>query len=296
MEKYKSSLFAIALLFAVASCKNEQPSTPVETEKTPQELVVEQTDTTTTDTLVEADKDIILNQLNRINLEKSPDDSQDLSDYLESKNMRLDQDQYLLDFDYPYLLESANTKFAAFNEYLAQEIVNTEAITAQILEDRELLCDSLRAETFREKRYIDYKIYNTQMRLLSVLFYKENFYTGAVKPAFSYQTVNFDLEQEKRLVYEDVFVENSEEGVYFIINAAIDQAMDSGQLHYDCFPLSKEDFTYYKHNFVIDSEFLTYYFDDCSICPAYIGSYSIAIPLVKLIPHLNSFSKSQFLI
>ena len=294
---YKFSAFVLLVSsLLVLSCKSDskqpQDATPAEDITT----AVETIDSTVIDSTRKLDKDIVVNPLNRITLEESPDDSGDLADYLSSRSIRHDEDQYLLDFDYPFLDEAANSKFAAFNNYLAKEVVNAEEISAQILEDRELLCDSLRTETYREKRYIDYKIYNTKTRLLSVLFYKENFYSGAIKPAFSYETVNFDLDQQKRLMYEDVFVKNSEEEVYFVINAAISDAIDRGDLHYDCFPIEKEDFEYYKHNFVIDSLFLTYYFDDCSICPAYVGSYSIAIPLVKLIPQLNNFSKNQFLI
>lgn len=296
MQKFNSLAVLFSILLLTAGCKSDQKESqdPVKTQDLT--TAVEEIDSIQVDTNLELDKDIVVNQLNRISLEKSPDDSGDLADYLASKNVRLDEDQYLLDFDYPYLDEAANAKYSAFNNYLANEIVNTESISAQILEDRELLCDSLRTETYREKRYIDYKIYNTQTRLLSVLFYKENFYSGAIKPAFSYQTLNFDLDKEQRLLYDDIFVKNSEEDVYYIINAAIEEAMDKGDLHYDCFPIEKEDFAYYKHNFVIDSLFLTYYFDDCSICPSYIGSYSIAIPLVKLIPQLNDFSRSQFII
>lgn len=285
----------LATVLVTAACRQDQNKS-ADPESQIQSTEIQSDTIDKADTLVEVDKDIVINQLNRIELEKTLDDRSDLSEFLQSRNLKRDKDEYLLNFNYPYLDQSVDPKFEAFNTYLASEIVNAEAVSAQILEDRELLCDSLRTQTYREKRFIEYKIYNTQMRMLSLLFYKENFYSGAIKPAFSYQTVNFDLQQQKRLMYEDVFVKDSEEGVYFLINAAIEKAIDSGQLHYDCFPLSKEDFGYYKHNFVIDAESLTYYFDDCSICPSYIGSYSIGVPLVKLIPYLNTFSKTQFII
>ena len=63
--------------------------------------------------------------------------------------------------------------------------------------------------------------------------------------------------------------------------------MTAGDLYYDCWEITADDFFEYKNNFVINDTYIEYYFDDCVICPSYTGSYSIKIPLERLLPVLR---------
>ena len=80
------------------------------------------------------------------------------------------------------------------------------------------MCDSIEAKTFREERFIDYKIYNVNDRLISVLFYKENFYSGAVHPSYSFDGFNYDLLNGVFMSYNNFFNQDSEEELVEILN------------------------------------------------------------------------------
>ena len=133
---------------------------------------------------------------------------------------------------------------------------------AQILEDKELLCDTLRIHQIREKRLVNYKVYQVNEQLLSVLFYKENYYSGAMHPAFTFDCLNFDLERGVFMTYEDFFIQGSEEELRNILNETLSGKIQKGEVFYDCWGITSDDFFRYKNNFVVDDQRVEYYFED----------------------------------
>ena len=124
-------------------------------------------------------------------------------------------------------------------------------------------------------------------QLVSVLFYKENFYSGALHPSYSFDGFNFDLNRGVFMNYEDFFNQGSEEELVIIINEKINEKIGKGELYYDCWELSSDDFFESKNNFVLNDTYVEFYFDDCVMCPSYTGTYSIEVPLVELLSVLK---------
>ena len=158
------------------------------------------------------------------------------------------------------------------------------------------MCDSLGIPRQNELRSVDYKIYNLNDRIISVLFYKENHYTGAAHAAYTFETLNFDLERGVFLKFEDFFNDGTEEEVQEILNEFLKEKIQSGEMYYDCWTISDDDFFNAKNNFVINDMVVEYYFDDCIICPSYTGTYSIKIPLEMLKPVLRKHKKNLLML
>lgn len=228
-------------------------------------------------------------ELRKRRLVEKEDEREELEKLLVPKRFVRDEDLYLIDFKYPYLNENIQPKYYNFNEYIAKTYLNINEVEANILEDKELLCDTLSINKFREKRYVDYKVYNINDQLVSVLFYKENFYSGTLHPSFTFDCLNFDLERSVFMNYEDFFAEGSEESLRKILNELLVEKIDSGEMYYDCWEISEEDFFEYKDNFVVNDKLVEFYFDDCVICPTYTGNFSVEIPLQKLLPVLKRY-------
>lgn len=229
-------------------------------------------------------------EIRKKQLVERTDDREELKELIISKRFLKDEDLYTIDFKYPELNEKIKPSLANFNEYIQKTYLDLEGVEAQILEDKELLCDTLRINKYREKRYVDYKIYNVNEKLVSVLFYKENFYSGTLHPSFTFDCLNFDLDRAVFMDYEDFFIEGSEEQLRSIINELLDKQIQSGDMYYDCWKISEDDFFEYKNNFVLDDQRVEYYFDDCVICPTYTGNFSVSIPLEELLPVLRKYN------
>jgi hypothetical protein len=292
MTKAGNFIFVLTLFASLLwSCKNdprENENTSIPTTQ-PEEQAIE------FDTLANPGRDLDLPQQVDIEIRKKelvdrPDERKELEQLIISKRFYKDEDLYTIDFKYPYLNEQLKPSYANFNEYIQGTYLDIEGVEAQILEDKELLCDTLRINKYREKRYVDYKVYNVNDRLVSVLFYKENFYSGTLHPSFTFDCLNFDLDRAVFMNYEDFFIEGSEEELRKIINELLDKKIKSGEMYYDCWGISEEDFFEYKDNFVVDDRRVEYYFDDCVICPTYTGNFSISIPLEELLPVLRKYN------
>lgn len=169
-----------------------------------------------------------------------------------------------------------------------------KGVEKELLEEK-LLCDSLGCPKQDEKRLVDYKIYNLNNRLISVPFYKENQYTGALHPSYTFETLNFDLQGSVFMNYEDFFNNGTEEEMQDILNDVLTEKINSGEIYYDCWEISFDDFFEAKNNFVVDDYKVEYYFDDCVICPSYTGTYSIEIPLERLLPILRKHKSNPLL-
>lgn len=244
------------------------------------------------DSTIVLEKDIDISKSLSIKLKKKDliervDDRNELQELIIEKKYFKEKDKYTLDFTYPLLNENLKPTNSNFNEYIKDYYVDITGTEAAIIEDKALICDSIKTVRFREKRYIDYKVYNVNDQLVSILFYKENFYSGTLHPTYSFDCMNFDLNRGIFMNYEDFFTEGSEKQFTDILNKEIKKQVKVGDKYYDCWELSMDDFLEYKNNFVVNDTYVEYYFDDCIMCPSYTGSYSLQIPLVKLLPVLK---------
>lgn len=285
-------LLPVLILFAFFGCKNDpkKDETENETEINSEEIV---------DSLRISDKNFETRQktliLKRKELIEKKDAKAEMENLLIPKSFFKEGDWYTLDFKYPYLNEKFKPQFETFNEYINKHYVDATSIEAQILEEKRL-CDSLGIAKQNEKRMVDFKIYNLNDRIISVLFYKENQYTGAAHSAYTFETLNFDLELAAFMNYENFFNNGTEEELREILNTLLKEKINSGEMYYDCWAISADDFFSAKNNFVINDDAVEYYFDDCVICPTYTGTYSIQIPLEMLMPVLRKYKKNPLLL
>ncbi len=284
-------LLPALILFLFFGCKNDSKKEVFENDpETSSEEIV--------DSISVSDRNLEQQQktltLKRQELTEKKDSKAELEKLLISKSFLKKGDWYTLDFKYPYLNEKIKPQFENFNEYISNYYLDAKGVEKQILEEKRL-CDSLGIPKQNEKRTVDYKIYNLNDRLISVLFYKENYYTGAAHPAYTFDCLNFDLLRSAFMNYEDFFNNGSEEEFRGILNDLLREKINSGEMYYDCWEISADDFFDAKNNFVINDDVVEFYFDDCVICPSYTGTYSIKIPLKMLMPVLRKYKKNPLL-
>jgi len=249
---------------------------------------------TANDTLIYSEENVELNKTKSIVIKQKEliekvDEKEEFEELLINKSYVKDEDLYTIDFRYPLLNEGYKASYENFNEYIQDYYVDITGTEAAILEAKELICDTIPTNNFREKRFIDYKVYNLNDRLISVLFYKENFYSGTLHPSYSFDCMNFDLNRSVFMNYEDFFIDGSEKEFRAILNEVISAEITIGKKYYDCWVISEDDFFEYKDNFVLNEDYVEYYFDDCVVCPSYTGSYSVKIPLKMLLPVLKKY-------
>jgi hypothetical protein len=282
-------LFLLVILFIFTSCKKD---TRKETVNDYQDSI--SLDSLGIDTIQNIDKDLklldktISIELKQKKLIEKKDEREDFQTLIIDKKYVVNKEDYTINFHYPLLNTSFKPTHSNFNEFINEYYVNVAKTESEILESKQF-CDSIAAESFREERYIDYKIYMVNDQLLSVLFYKENFYSGAMHPSFSFDGFNFDLNRGVFMRYEDFFNLGSEDELLRLINKKINSNIKSGESFYDCWELSSDDFFQSKNNFVVNDTYIEFYFDDCVMCPSYTGTYSIEIPLVELLSVLKKY-------
>lgn len=233
------------------------------------------------------DKSISI-ELKQQQLIEKEDEIKELNDLIINKTYIVDKKDYSINFNYPLLNENLQPKYRNFNEFIEAYYVNISQTEKDIIESK-LLCDSIAAKSFREERLIDYKVYNVNDRLLSLLFYKENFYSGAMHPVYSFDCFNYDLETGVFMSYEDFFASDSEVELIQIINETINKSIREGDIYYDCWEVASTDFLEQKNNFVFNDDIVEFYFDDCVICPSYTGTYSVTLELTDLISVLRKY-------
>lgn len=214
-----------------------------------------------------------------------------LEEIVQSKQVFKEADEYLLDYTYPYLNENSNPRYKKFNDYMSESYLNIERTVNEILEDKELLCDTLNIQRFRDKRIIDFKIHSTQNDLISILLYKENYYSGMLHSTYMFDCLNYDVKKQEFVYYNDFFIEGSEKKVFDLINQTIYDDIHSGEMFYDCWEISDSDFKAYKNNFVVNGDNIEFYFDDCIICPSYTGQYSVVIPIPEIMHLIKGYQR-----
>ncbi len=288
------TLITCLVLLSLISCKNKT-STQHKIEQTETESHIEQKTEDTTS--IFSEDNLELNQektkaIKRERLITAEDDKPQLQELVISKSFFKEEDHYILDYQYPYLNEKIDPKYSLFNDYITENYLNIEKTENQILEDKELLCDTLKINRIRDKRSIDYKIYSAKNNLISVVLYKENYYSGMLYSTYLFDCVNFDLNTYDFMYFDDFFQIGSEEEVFSTINTIIKENIRSGEFYYDCWELSKGDFKAYKNNFVVNDDTVEFYFDDCVICPSYTGTYSIEIPIKKIMHLIKKYNNT----
>ncbi|MFD1016157.1 RsiV family protein [Winogradskyella rapida] len=284
--KYFYILIVAIMLF---SCKNDPTSKPAIHEALPQI-----SDSLKVDTTAFEDKDMkVLDKAFTIELKQKEliekeDESHDLETFITSKTEYIKQKDYTINFTYPVLSEQLYPRSQNFNQFIQTYYANIAQTETDILQHK-ALCDSIEASKFREERFIDYKIYDVNDQLVSVLFYKENFYSGSVHPTYAFEAFNFDFERGVFMTFKDFFLQDSEEELVRLINKTIRKEILASNMYYDCWEISLDDFLLSKDNFVLNDTYVEFYFDDCVICPSYTGTYSIALPLTDLLAVLKKF-------
>ena len=284
-------LISLLLIVSLVACKDDpKESIPVLNEDS-QETIQDtlQDDPTVYKQDIELKKQQSI-QIKQKELKEKVDEKDQLQALIIEKKYIKEEDLFTIDFRYPQLNESLKPSYVNFNEYINDYYVDITGTEAGILEAKELLCDTIPMNRFQEKRFIDYKMYILNEKLVSILFYKENFYSGTLHPTYSFDCMNFDLTRSVFMNYEDFFIEGSEEETRAILNAVITSKIREGEMYYDCWEISEDDFFEYKDNFVLDDYSIEYYFDDCVVCPSYTGSYSVRVPLEDLLPVLKRYN------
>lgn len=280
-------LYLLLVVFLFAGCKNDKNQETI--------LEADETEQLTPDAinrLQMGDRD--LDALNRsISIEgkqkeliEKKDQRSEFQKLIIDKKYEVEHPDYTINFKYPQLDESLKASNRNFNEFIKDYYVNVNKAISDIRESKQL-CDSVTAAKFREERFIDYKIYIVNDQLVSVLFYKESFYSGGMHPSYSFDGFNFDLNRGVFMTYEDFFNKGSEDEMVVLINEKITQKIKNSELYYECWEISDTDFFQSKNNFVINDNNVEFYFDDCVMCPSYTGSYSIELPLVELLSVLK---------
>lgn len=284
-------LISLLLVLSLVACKDDPKEfipeiIDTDLEET-QEVLPDETTIYKQDVELKKQKSI---QIKQKELKEKEDEKEQLLELVNEKNYVKEEDLFTIDFRYPQLNEGLKASYVNFNEYVNDYYVDITGTEAGILEANELICDTIPTNQFQEKRFIDYKMYILNDKLVSVLFYKENFYSGTLHPTYSFDCMNFDLTRSVFMNYEDFFIEGSEEESRAILNAVITSKINEGDMYYDCWEISEDDFFEYKDNFVLDDYCIEYYFDDCVVCPSYTGSYSVRVPLEDLLPVLKRYN------
>lgn len=227
------------------------------------------------------------NELKVIPIKEVKDDALAVQKYLESRRFRKETENYIIDFCYPYLKESVSPKFKLFNDHVMNDLLKLPEIEKNIIESQELLCDTSNVKLNNEHRTADYKIFLQNEKELSVLFYLENHYTNTKATYYTFKTVNFDIVNGKLLSFNDFFNTEDTAEVLDIVNIEISNSIRNGDMFYECFTVNEEDFEKAKNDFVFKDNSIIFYFNDCVMCPAFVGTYEIEIPLERFKPILK---------
>lgn len=289
------------LLLLLISCKNdtqkpqenmERPNSNVNKDMPSFEMVMP------FDTL-NVINDVELNKTKSIAIKRQSlidkkDDKEKLEKLVTYRTFKRDKEMYLIDFKYPHLNENIKSSYSNFNEYLEKTYMDIAGVEADILKDKDIFYDITWINRLKEQRFIDCKLYDLNERLISLVLYKENYYSGAMHPGYSFDCLNFDLKHSVFMNYEDFFNTGTEEEMTKILNEVLRKKIDSSAIYFDCWEISFNDFFDSKDNFVIDDLNVEYFFDDCVICPSYTGTFSVAIPLMRLLPVLRKYKSNSF--
>ncbi len=215
--------------------------------------------------------------------------SNDFNDLVKTKLFHKEQDSYTLFYRYPFLDTSKNTSYHAFNDYITNTYLNLDNSIKDLLNGDKSSCDIGYNHSERLKRLVDYKIYAFDNDILSVLLYKSNQYEDETQFSYLFKTLNFDVNTGNFISFDSIFKPNSELQVLNLINNTLETKVSLDEKYEECWLITPEIFIKFKDNFVLDSETVKFYFDDCTMCPVYSGNYFIEISRQELL----EFSKAK---
>lgn len=226
--------------------------------------------------------DNVKNELKIAEIKAVIDDYQEVEDSLKNKRFYKETENYCIDFCYPYLNENFNPKFENFNNYIENQLLKLPEIESNIIESQALLCEVTGEKPTVEYRLAEYKVFLQSEDHLSILFYLENHYSDTKATYYTFKTINFDMISGKILNFDDYFSQGTTEDVLSVINDEITTEINKGDMHYECFNVTLTDFEQAKNNFVINDNSIEFYFNDCVMCPSFVGTYEIEVSLEKL--------------
>jgi len=175
-------LIIILICISLVSCKKE---TSKKLENEPFGIENE-SDTINSDSITVLSETEFKNEqslkIKRESLLKKEDDKEELEELILSKSFIKDEECYLITYQYPSLNENVKESYANFNSYLENVYLDIKGVEQAILEEGNVICDPTLTQDNRSKKTVDYKIFSLDKKLISVLFYKENYYYGTSTP------------------------------------------------------------------------------------------------------------------
>ncbi|GAA4273663.1 RsiV family protein [Aquimarina gracilis] len=215
------------------------------------------------------------------------DDKLNLEHLITTKTFFKKQDNYVLNYKYPYLNEDIKSSYKVFNQYIQNNYLKTETAVSEVLKNNSLSCDSSVIDVHRYKRIIDYKIYGKENQLISILLYKANHYTDENHSSYMFKCLNFDLDVAAFLDFNTLFKKNAETEMLSKINQKLINKISKENHYNSCWELTRDHFEANKDSFVITNTSIKFYFNDCIICPSYTGRYAVEIPIEEMAYLLN---------
>ena len=195
-----------------------------------------------------------------VNLESFIEDNKTNIDRIKTKSFYKKEDDYVIDYKYPYLDTSFNSSFKVFNDFLSKKYLSEDISVRGTLNEHQLECNVGYHSSERHKRLIDYKVYSNE-DIISILIYKGNHYKND-QYSYMFQTLNFDTIHGKFISYKDIFRDNSKLDVLKVINHTLKGQINSESAYEECWELTVDTFSKYKNNFVMNNEAIKFYFDD----------------------------------
>ncbi|GAA3597426.1 hypothetical protein GCM10022396_13400 [Flavivirga amylovorans] len=214
--------------------------------------------------------------------------------YISTRKFYKKENSLILSYRYPHLDENYNPIFSNFNSYIKNTYLKTENSIQKVLDNDNLSCDPLFIDAERNRRNIDYKIYTKNNQFLSILLHKANYYDHTDHNSFMFKGLNYDVKTGTFITYKDIFKNNSDTFLLSKLNKELQTRIEEQDSFIDCWELTQDKFEVFKNNFVINSKYIKFYFDDCTICPTYSGNYFLEMQIEELYPILTEKSKMLF--
>lgn len=124
-------------------------------------------------------------------------------------------------------------------------------------------------------QYVDYKLYQQNESFLSVLLLKGDYLSNNSYPKFSFYTMNYNFKTDTLLGFDDMFTSSSKDVFIKLMNTQLNKLGN-------CRSITEDVFENYKNNFVINNDYIKFYFDECVMCDDHHREYAIEIPLNEI--------------
>ncbi|GAB1855652.1 hypothetical protein MHTCC0001_04860 [Flavobacteriaceae bacterium MHTCC 0001] len=201
---------------------------------------------------------------------------------VQTKLFKRKQGKYEVFYRYPFLNANDNPSLDIFNNFIKNTYLNIDLPVRKVLNKDKLTCDQGYVDQERMKRVSDYKVYTADGTRLSLLLYKANQYMDKEQSSYMFKTINFDIVKGQFLDFYTTFKDGSEASILKELNQILYEKVKAEHGFEECTLVTPKDFEKYKHNFVINTASIKFYFDDCVMCPVYTGNYFIEVPKAKI--------------